>query len=250
MKEEGKKEKRSIRIRQIFALLCLAGFLGSGSRLLPCALEYGQGAKEYRNLNVMVREYGARKGERTAGEKEEIPESYLRKINPDYICWLRIPGTAVDYPVAGSSRPGYYLNHTFQGNPNSCGSLFVQEDIKRLENGNTVIFGHNRKDGTMFADLKNYRSADFYKNHPIIRIYYGRKWREGVIFSCQLRGEEDLEYCRTGFSDEAEKQGFINEMKEASLYPIPFNPPVNGPLITLSTCYGRTKRMIVQAVLM
>lgn len=218
--------------------------------LLYSALVYTEGEKEYKDLNLVLARYRNREEEETAGDKEEIPELYLRKINPDYICWLRIPGTAVDYPVVRSFRPGYYLNHTFQGTVNPCGSLFVQEEVKSLAHGNTVIFGHNRKDGTMFADLKNYKTKDFYKSHQIIRIYYERRWHEGVIFSCQLRGEEDLQYCQTDFLDTAEKQEFIDEMKEASLYYIPFRPSVNDPLITLSTCYGRSKRMIVQAVLM
>lgn len=242
MTNNKRSSNSSSKIQHLIPVLWFTGFLAFGSRLSPSICNYIEGEKEYKELTLSVLNYDC-------GGNEEFSESYLQKLNSDYMFWLSIPGTSVNYPVARSVKPGYYLNHTFQGTENPCGGLFVQEEVKDLNHGNTVIFGHNMKDGSMFADLKNYRNQSFYSSHQTIRIHYKGKWRKGNIFSCQLREEEDLRCYQTDFSVPKEKQEFISQMKAFSLYDIQFQPPENLPVVTLSTCYGRSKRMIVQAVL-
>jgi len=237
------------RINYFLLVLWLAAFLSFGSRLYSRTLEYEKGKQEYRELGRIFSEYRT-EPENTDDNMEEITEEYLRNKNPDYIFWLRIPGTSIDYPVVRSLKPGFYLNHTFYGTENSCGSLFVQSEISGLNNGNTVIFGHNMKDGTMFSELKDYRDSYFFKNHNIIWIFESGKWYQGEIFSCQLREKQDLQCYQTGFLNKKEKQEFLDDMKASSLYEISVSPSVKRPVITLSTCYGHSKRMIVQAVLM
>jgi sortase B len=174
-------------------------------------------------------------------------EKQLKEINPDYIFWLTIPGTTINYPVVRSRHPGYYLNHTFKKSKNPSGSLFIQEDALIPGNENTVIFGHNMKDGTMFSDLKKYKNEIFYKNHDIIQLYCNERWYQAKIFSIQIRHESDLNCYETEFNNPTQKQEFIYSMKETSLYPTAFLPSVEDPIISLSTCYGQTERMIVQA---
>lgn len=163
--------------------------------------------------------------------------------------WLSIPGTVINYPVTRSHQPGYYLNHTFFGTENPSGCLFVQEDAPLPENGNTVIFGHNMKDGTMFADLKKYRKPEFYKGHSRFQIYYKGKWHEAVIYSIQIRNENDLDCYETEFVGPSEREEFILRMKKNSIIETAYLPSSKDGLITLSTCHGTMERMIVQAAL-
>lgn len=213
-------------------------------------LDYAEAKEEYKTLSAFLerKEVCGPQGA-FSGTGENFSEAYLKRQNPDYIFWLSIPGTSVNYPVARNGEPEYYLNHTFQGTENPCGCLFVQGEIKDLYQGNTVIFGHNMKDGSMFADLKNYRKADFYSGHPTIQIYYKGRWEKCSIFSCQLRADTDFRCYQTNFSGIEEKEKFISEMRASSLYDIPFESYTDRPVITLSTCFGTSKRMIVQAVL-
>lgn len=171
----------------------------------------------------------------------------LKKINPDYLFWLAIPGTSINYPVVRSPRPGYYLNHTFGGTENPSGCLFIQEDTPAPGNGNTVIFGHNMKDGTMFSDLKKYKDEEYYKNHAIFYVYDKESWHKAEIFSIQIRHESDLDCYETEFHNQTEKQEFIYRMEETSIHPAAFTPSVEDPFISLSSCYGKTGRIIVQA---
>lgn len=255
-KKPGKKPNKkpdnntNNKIQHLIPALWLAGFLTFSFHLSPYIHNYAEGKREYKELNLSISKSNSEKNEFSPIQNEKLPESYLQNLNPDYIFWLYIPGTAVNYPVARNAEPGYYLTHTFQGTENPCGSLFVQEEVKDLNHGNTIIFGHNMKDGSMFADLKNYKNQNFYSSHQTIQIHYKGKWQKCNIFSCQIREEEDLQCYQTDFSDPKEKQEFIHQMKVSSLYDIQFQPSENRPIITLSTCYGRSKRMIVQAVLM
>lgn len=223
-------------------ILCLAGLLLFGWNFAVTCIPYQRAGAEYKALRRDVHSLQKRQGEE--------PEEYLRKLNSDYICWLSIPGTSVDYPVVRNPEPEYYLSHTFYKTENPCGSLFVQEEVQGLEMGNTVIFGHNMKDGSMFGELKNYRDQDFLNNHSRLKIYYEGRWYEGRIFSCQIREEKDLACYKSGPFEERQMQEFLMEMSQASLYPIPVPAPGQRRMVTLSTCYGSSKRMIVQAVLM
>lgn len=173
----------------------------------------------------------------------------LKAQNTDYRFWLKIPETSIDYPVVKSPQSEYYLNHTFLEAANSTGCLFIQND-QQEEDENFVVYGHNRKDGSMFGELKKYLDQDFYEIHPHLWVRYEGRWYKGAIFSCQLIENQNLMCYEAQFSTRQQKEEYMNKMKEASRYPIPVYPSWKDPLITLSTCYGSSKRMIVQAALM
>lgn len=239
-----KKEKN--KIKYIFTIIWFCGFFCFGFLLLEQEGKYAKARQEYEKLNDNV---GA-EGLKAPISGNSVPEDILKNINSDYLFWLSIPETEISYPVVKSPEPGFYLNHTFYKTENPGGCLFVQEDITGLENKNTVIFGHNMKDGTMFSGLKKYKKEEYYKLHKKIQLFYKGRWREGIIFSCQIRKEEDLSSYQTKFANLTEEKKFIRKMQDSSIYEIFANIPDDGVFITLSTCYGKSERMIVQAVLM
>ncbi len=250
----SKKFKESIRLKygrtkHFLSIFLLFGFVGFGLLLSANINEYREGSEEYRELNYILWKDPTKFEENVDHRQTVLFEDRLKQINSDYIFWLSIPGTSINYPVVKSVRPGYYLNHTFQGTENPCGSLFVQGEEKQINKENTVIFGHNMKNGSMFSDLKYYKNKDFYEKHKLIHIYYQGKRYEGVVFSCQIRAEEDLECYQTEFSSPVQKHEFINNMKAHSLYNIPVSLGEQTSVITLSTCHGDRERMIVQAAL-
>jgi sortase B len=227
--------------------LWLSIFLIFATKLIQRVNTYLDAKQEYKNLEKQVcnnqSDILSPKG------NTKTTDQSLKEINPDYLLWITIPGTTVNYPVVRSRSPGYYLNHTFFGTENPSGSLFIQEDAPELGDGNLVIFGHNMKDGTMFADLKKYKSQEFYKNHPIIQIYDKGQWYQAKIYSIQITNENDLNCYETGFVSLRQKEKFIFNMKKKSTYSTSYLPAPKDTLITLSTCYGSAERMIVQAAL-
>ena len=183
-----------------------------------------------------------------AGDCRPSP-AFLSLRNPDYVFWIRIPGTSVDYPVVKERIDGYYLNHTFEEKENPGGCLFVSDSFKSLEMDHTILYGHNMKDGSMFSDLKKYVDREFLDSHPDIFLHDGLEWRQYRIFSCQIREESDTEvYVQS--MEKAEWSSYLDEMVRRSLHKTDLRPVETDRIITLSTCYGSRKRMIVQAVLL
>ena len=115
-------------------------------------------------------------GELPAGKEQPELESLvdlsaLQAKYPDIKGWISIPGTCVDYPVLQSSadNPEYYLRRTYKGEHRTAGSIFFQWDCS-AESQNTVVYGHNMNDGTMFAVLQKMADEAFQKEHSQILL--------------------------------------------------------------------------------
>ena len=177
-----------------------------------------------------------------------INEPELIVQNPGYKFWLSIPGTAIDYPVVQHEDNQYYLTHDFFMKEQINGSIFADCSSIPLAADNTVLYGHNMKDGSMFAGLKKYREKSFYLENPAVWIFYQGKWKECPIFSCQIRSENDAGAYKTNLLME-EWAGYLQEMKESSIYDTGIIPEGNEKLVTLSTCINRKERLIIQTLL-
>ena len=177
-----------------------------------------------------------------------INEPELIVQNPGYKFWLSIPGTAIDYPVVQHEDNQYYLTHDFFMKEQINGSIFADCSSIPLAADNTVLYGHNMKDGSMFAGLKKYREKSFYLENPAVWIFYQGKWKGCPIFSCQIRSENDAGAYKTNLLME-EWAGYLQEMKESSIYDTGITPEGNEKLVTLSTCINRKERLIIQALL-
>lgn len=174
-------------------------------------------------------------------------EKHLRKSNLDKkikednnytIGWLKVEGTNINYPVVKYKDNNYYLNHDFNNNYNSAGWIFM-DYRNNLDDQNIVIYGHHRRDGSMFGSIDNL----FNKNSNNNKIYFITE--EGsttyIIFSVYSINKED-NYIDTNFKD---FNKMINIFKNRS--EINFNENIENinQLITLSTCHSNNKDRIV-----
>jgi len=95
----------------------------------------------------------------------------LLDINPDYIGWIEIEGTVIDYPVVQGENNGQYIHTTFEGEDNIAGTIFMDwKNDSSFMSSFSVLYGHNSRDGGMFADLHNYSDEEFLDEFPIITI--------------------------------------------------------------------------------
>lgn len=96
----------------------------------------------------------------------------LWENNHDFVGWIRVDGTKIDYPVMQSlDREDYYLNRNFDKSQSAYGVPYVSEVcVPEPEGTNLLIYGHHMKNGSMFAALEGYRDARFYRDHPYIRF--------------------------------------------------------------------------------
>lgn len=239
------------------ALLFLAGGICCALSFIKAGIVYERGKRTYEEIEKAAYSKEDQKSESAAQSKENeegtsgeknvpaINESWLKTINPDYRMWLSIPGTGIDYPVVQYDDNQYYLNHNFYKDEHIGGSLFVDSSVQPLVTDNTIVYGHNMKDGSMFGSLRKYREEEFYLKHPFVRIFCNGRWMECPVFSCQLRSGTDASPYRKDFSD-TEWLTYLESMKEASLYPIDYSFTGGERIITCSTCLGSSQRLVVQ----
>ena len=220
-------------------ILLLAGFLLSVFCLVIRFADYASGRKEYRQLQEQLEAFADSLSNQTEEwnwnrEEEEEEDEWTRLMisrNPDYVFWLWIPGTNISYPVVKNTIPGYYLNHTFSGKENPCGSIFCGEGAENL-----IIYGHNMKNGSMFAQLLKYKDDSFYKEHPYFYIYTpDGKVRTYEIFSAGVVKDTSDGYIMD-YADDAAFQTYIDYIKQQSAYPTSAEVTTASKIVSLSTC--------------
>ena len=158
-----KKKKRSM-LPILFILPVLAVFIFSLVKIGGPLLEYRQGEKVYESLEEYVSI-----GEDGSYREGEMPVDFeaLRKVNPDIIGWIVIPGMEISYPIVQGEDNDYYLKHTFDKAENASGCIFVEvENSPDFSDNNTFVYGHNMKNKSMFAKLNRYQEEDTFRKNP------------------------------------------------------------------------------------
>lgn len=176
--------------------------------------------------------------------------------NTDFVGWVSIPGTGIDYPVMQSpAKPNYYLNHNFNRQYSNYGVPYIQEDCVVGYSDNVVIYGHHMKDGSMFSDLCRYQDRTFYEEHPTIQFDtlddYGT-WQIVAMFKTVVYSEQGFKFYHFTRADSAaEFDAYITRCKELALYDTGVTAKFGDKLITLSTCeYSQENgRLVVVAKL-
>lgn len=181
---------------------------------------------------------------------EQVFDTLLTK-NSDTVGWLQVNNTKINYPVVQSDTNSYYLNRDYFKKKNSMGWIFMdyRNDPVNL-NRNTIIYGHNIKQGIMFGTIKNMMSASWYNNsnNQIITFNTPTKNMKWQIFSLyQINETED--YLKNEFESDEEYLDFLKLITSRSKKN--FNVPLdaNSKILTLSTCFSHTTRHVVHAVL-
>jgi sortase B len=174
-------------------------------------------------------------------EVEAFPEiqakfTELQKQNEDIAGWLKIDKTKIDYPVVQAADNDYYLDKDVNKQKNAAGSIFMDYRNKLGgDNRNIILYGHNMKDGSMFADILHYESKWNFDNKSIIQfdsIYADAKWQIFSVYTSDV----NFDYIKTDFQSDEEFKAFLDEIKAKSLHPSDIEVTENDRILTLSTC--------------
>lgn len=164
--------------------------------------------------------------------------------NSDMVGWIQIEGTNIDYPVMQTpAAPNYYLKHDFEKNYTDYGCPFIQSDCDvQAPSDNLIIYGHNMKDGSMFADLARYRSKDFWQAHKTV-------WFDTALGSCayeifavihttvQADSADAFPFYRFVNAEAPEDfAAYVTACKARALYDTGIFAEYGDRLLTLSTC--------------
>ncbi len=170
----------------------------------------------------------------------------LLKVNKDTKAWIKINNTSIDNPVVQTSDNDYYLNYNFNSSQSRYGTLFFDYRDVISESGNSknlVIYGHNMKDGSMFAGLLNYKNLNFYKQNPtfeLTTLYEKSEYQVFSVFLINSKAHHDNGYIynflRNSFTSDDEFINWIDESKKRSLINTAIDISSDDEILTLVTC--------------
>ena len=139
----------------------------------------------------------------------------------EFFCWITMPDTPINYPVAQAPEddPYFFLTHEFTGRENRYGCLFVQSDQvgggSPLADDIIYIFGHNNKNSTMFGDFVNFNDEDYFNDHFSFTLDFADVQREYEIFAVMDIGYGDsrFEYWDVfNFNPDRTEEDFLNQV--------------------------------------
>lgn len=248
----------------IAILLFLGVFIFAAVKLLGISSEYRRGTKEYERLEQYVQipetvpattEQKAQEAatEETQPVQAQIPQVdfvSLQMLNPDIVGWIYIEGTQVNYPIVQSDDNDYYLYRLISGERNSSGSIFLDAGASPLfQSRNNSIYGHNMKNGSMFADITDYVDQKFYEEHPVALLMTPNGNYEVQIFSCYITDAWDDSW-QIVF-DGSEYTQWLDKIQRKSFLATDVKPTEADRVLTFSTCTYETEdaRLLVHGVL-
>lgn len=216
--------------------LCVAGYCIS--RIYMPLNQYYLGQKENRELRKKAVKKGSQK-DSVPDEKRALARyinfGYLKRLNRDVVGWIWVPGTSIDYPILKNSDTQYYLHRNIYRNYRYSGSIFM-DSVCRPDflSDNTIIYGHNMKDGSMFATLNRYGRKGFMKKHPGVYIYMPGK--EKTVKCYKAFSYNITLQSSTLYTDSPESfEKYVNRARLGAVFS--HKPDRKDRTLMLSTCY-------------
>ena len=181
--------------------------------------------------------------ESDVSEEADFNFDEMVAINPGFVGWIKVPNTTISLPVVKYADNSYYLTHDFYKNYDRRGTVFMdyRNDPVNFD-ANTILYGHNCYDGTMFSELEKYQDIDFYKSSPVIEfstVNGKEKWKVYAVFITNAKAQEDNGYIFNyiyPYMDGDNFDGFINEVNKRRLYITDVDINDDDNMLILSTC--------------
>lgn len=238
-------------------IICLIVFVICAVFLLRYYRDYRQEKSMDEELRELGRQVQTEAAENNQGnakdedqDEQEFPQinaSVYRERNEDYVAYLYIPDTEIEYPVVQRNN-SHYLNHNFYGEKNAHGTIFLDESCS-TEDPVLLLHGHHMKDGTMFGSLKQYRDKEFRQAHSEIFLDMGEGFDAYEVFAIlqiDLTKEDYFAYEEIP-KDADSLTAYLKQIRKHAVW---YEQPGNeDKLLLLSTCaYGsEDERMVVAA---
>lgn len=247
--------------------LCVLVALGSGFLVFRDLNQYAESKDAYRDLAGYVEVPEQTASPESAPDPTEpkrddtdivlpsVDFETLRENGPDIIGWLSLPDTVLNYPVTQTDNNEYYLNHLYDGTYNKVGCLFADyENQADFSDRNTIIYGHNMRDGSMFALLNRYDEQSYFDTHRQMYLVTPKGGYVMEIFAAfaakpEESGSETSPW-QLSWKDDGAYTTWLTAMKERSAVESDVTVTCSDKVLTLSTCTpGGTGRFLVMGKL-
>ena len=265
-RKKQNKKRISNMITNILLAIFVVCFLGSATYLGVYYIRISKAESKFEDLKGMIDTDSHSVAPEGVGEapKEETKDDYLKfvdvdgvsvqskfanlyKKNHDFIGWLTIPDTKIDYPVMFTpDDEEYYLKRDFDKQESASGTLFLGKGSDCLKpSDNVLIYGHNMKAGTMLSDIISYETEEFYNKHKYITfdtIEGNGKYEVIAAFRTAVSEDENSfkYYSFYNASSKEEFDEYVERAKKETPIDIPETAVYGDKLLTLSTCSYHT----------
>lgn len=161
-----------------------------------------------------------------------------QRQNSDTVAYIDVPNTTVQYPVVQTKNNDYYTDHSFAKRKRAAGAIFLDAwNSSDFTDFNTVIYGHNMKDGSMFSELRDYRHKGFLSNHKYIHVTLLKSRRTYKVIAAYVV-EDDFDFRGFSKTTAADRASFIAQITRRSELQTNTIATADDLLLTLVTCTG------------
>jgi sortase B len=248
--------------RKVMVVILAIVFAVSLGHLIRNAVNYRAGADNYSSAQEIAGITETPEEQPEVKEEEVVDPlvkalrsvdlAALQAVNDDIMGWILIPDTVISYPVLQGDDNDLYLNHTWNLKSNSVGAIFMDyRNSRDLSDFNTVIYGHNMRDDSMFGELHLFRTPEFFASHPSVYLVDENGCHKYDIFAAYEVSLVTAEPYQMEFSGAEDQQAYIKKCLSLSGGDTEITPTEEDKILTLSTCstWGYKYRWVVQAVL-
>lgn len=249
-KKEKKSKKRNFFVIIIeLILLCAIAF--SGYKIVLWLKDNNENntiKDDLESIVITTSEEGKEESGMLDAKNFNINFFKLQQTNNDTIAWVKVNNTSIEYPVVKTTDNDFYLNHNLYKNINGAGWVFA--DYRNKFDGtdkNIILYGHNRKDGSMFGTLKDTQTKKWYENPDnknIVFLTPDEKYNYEVFSAYTIQNEDY--YITTSFK-QGEFGKFVNRLKSRSVYDFGVEVGEDDQILTFSTCSGENYRTVLHA---
>ena len=227
--------------------LCVFGF--SAYKIISTINGYKVAEENYNSMSqqfVTTTETTPKPSAEPGNEEEEeepvevspisVDFAALQAQNPEAAGWIYCPNTVINYPIAHTEDNFTYLDHLLSGEMNANGTIFIDcQNAKDFSDKNTLLYGHNMNDGSMFASLRNYRDAAYYPEHPCLYISTPEKNYRLDLFAGFVTEPDSYVYARQFDADE-QFLAYVESAKAESTFQSDVEVSIEDRIVVLSTC--------------
>ena len=256
--KQKKKKKAGNIILDIILVIAIGIFLYAAYNLYQIYAEYKAGTDEYDDLRQYTSEATPTPAPDDAAAEEkpkaappiDVNFAELQQVNPDIVGWIYVEAIPeISYPIARGTDNDYYLHHTIEGVKNTSASIFMDYNNKAdFSDANTIVYGHNMRNQSMFGRLKQMRDQSVYDQSPYFWIMTPNANYRYRIYSATGVPYDDEVYTLFSAGGPEFKQ-YLEKMKSKSDVTNDAAFTGNEKVVTLSTCTSDDKvRCVVQGV--
>ena len=191
----------------ILLIAALGVFVFSGYMLIERQSEYNASRNEYDNLRDQFKQT------EQAADAASSPIDFdgLKQENPETVGWIEIPSADISYPVVQAENNEKYLTTGFDGNESKSGAIFLDYKSQPDMMGyHTIIYGHHMRDGSMFANLVDFKDADYFEKNSQITLYTPERTLNLTVIAAYAQSASDTAVRQFEFADDADFHAFAD----------------------------------------